>query len=306
MNVYHLYCAIRQHFCHLSSRLIHKLYRNQGNGTFVDVTVAAGLARDFGPALGNASADFNNDGWIDLFVANDQMENQLWINQQDGTFQNMALLSGAALGAGGNAKADMGVDAGDFDNDGDSDTFVANGHVLDNVEEGSDVALYKQPNQILDNQSGQFVDVSADAGTGMKIVKASRGLASGDLDNDGDIDVLVGNVTDSPDLLINQTEGNHWLQIDLVGGAGRAEVGTWSNRDGIGARITIKTPQSRQVKDLHSAASYQSANDLRVHFGLGTAEVCDVMVEWPSGRKSELEGTAADQLIVIDEMTGGK
>ena len=336
------------------------LFRNNGNGTFSDVSEAAGIHRP-GRGLGIVATDFDRDGDLDIYIANDEMENFLYDNLGNGTFDEIGLLSGAAYNEMGESEAGMGVDFADidgdglydlaighyddetttlyknqgqlvfsdettttgigptsrlkvtfglvfadFDNDGDSDTFVANGHVLDNVEEGSDVALYKQPNQILDNLSGRFVDVSADAGTGMKIVKASRGLASGDLDNDGDIDVLVGNVSDSPDLLINQTKGNHWLQIDLVGGAGRAEVGTWSNRDGIGARITIKTPQSRQVKDLHSAASYQSANDLRVHFGLGTAEACDVMVEWPSGRKSELERTAANQLIVIDEMTGDK
>jgi len=332
------------------------LYRSNGDGTFADVSESAGVFRP-GRGLGVVATDFDQDGDLDIYVANDEMENFLYDNAGDGTFEEIGLMSGAAYNEMGESEAGMGVDFADidgdglydllighyddetstlyknlgnllfsdettttgigppsslkvtfglvfadFDNDADSDVFVVNGHVLDNVETGSDVATYRQPNQVLDNRSSKFVDVSTEAGPGLAIVKASRGLAAGDLDNDGDIDLLVGNVSDAVDLLINQTSGNHWLSIELTGGAGRANGKGWSNRDGIGARITVRSEIGRQVKDMHSAASYQSANELRVHFGLGQDEMCDVDVLWPSGRKTQLREVHVDRRIVIDEV----
>ena len=210
------------------------------------------------------------------------------------------------IGPPSRLKVTFGVVFADLDNDGDSDAFVVNGHVLDNVEEASDVATYKQPNQIMENRSGRFVDVSSTSGTGLGQIKASRGLAAGDIDNDGDIDLLIGHVMDSVDLLVNQTESGSWLSIDLIGGAGRGEGAGWSNRDGIGARVSVEANGQVQVKDLHSAASYQSANELRVHFGLGAATLCQVEVKWPSGRTSQRRDVKVNQRIVIDETNEGR
>lgn len=336
------------------------LYRNNGDGTFTDVSESTGIHRE-GRGMGLVATDFDRDGDLDIYVANDEMENFLYDNLGDGTFDEIGLLSGAAYNEGGEAEAGMGVDFADIDgdglydllighyddetstlyknlgssmfsdettttgigppsrlkvtfgvvfadldNDGDSDAFVVNGHVLDNVEQGSDVATYKQPNQIMENRSGRFEDASAESGEGLRPIKASRGLAAGDIDNDGDIDLLVGNVTDSADLLINQTEGGNWLSIDLTGGAGRGEGRGWSNRDGIGARVSVEANGRSQVKDLHSAASYQSANALRVHFGLGAATLCDIEVMWPSGHTSRRRDVKVNQRIVIDETENGR
>ena len=168
-----------------------RLYRNRGDGTFIDVTRTAGVALDFGPALGVATADFDNDGWIDIFVANDQQENQLWMNQHDGTFINLALVSGAALGAAGEAKADMGVDAGDFDNDGDEDLFIT-----ELVSQGS--TLY------VNDGTGLFEEQSVRS----RIRPASLpytgfGAAWFDFDNDGWLDILAvnGHVTQTIEAL---------------------------------------------------------------------------------------------------------
>jgi len=237
-----------------------RLYRNRGNGTFADVSVSAGLARAFGPALGAATADFNGDGWTDIFVANDQQENQLWINQRDGTFKDTALLSGTALGASGAYNANMGVDAGDFDNDGDEDLVITelsgqgstlyvndgtglfeeqsaragirlvtlphtgfgagwldydndgwldilavNGLVTQNLEAlGPDNPFpLQQPNLLLRNLgTGTFADVTAKAGAVFKLSEVSRGAAFGDLDNDGDVDVVP-----IADLIHQQADG---------------------------------------------------------------------------------------------------
>ncbi|HAA73687.1 TPA: hypothetical protein DCE37_01020 [Candidatus Latescibacteria bacterium] len=331
------------------------LYRNEGEGSFTDVSKTTGVDRE-GRGMGLVATDFDRDGDLDIYIANDEMENFLFDNRGDEVFEEVGLFSGAAYNEQGEPEAGMGVDYSDIDgdglydllighyddetstlyrnlgnqmfsdettttgigppsrlkvtfglvfadldNDGDEDAFVVNGHVVDNVEVGSDVATYKQPNQLMENRGGRFVDASDEAGPGLGIVKASRGLAAGDLDNDGDIDLLVGNVMDRPDLLINQSGGGNWLLVDLVGGAGRLERKGWSNRDGIGARITVTSDDRRQVKDLKGAASYQSANDLRTHFGLADAEVCDIEVIWPSGRVTNLKSVTPNQILVIKE-----
>ena len=238
-----------------------RLFRNQGDGTFADVTLEAGLGREYGPGLGASAADYDNDGWPDLFVANDQQENQLWINQRDGTFRNRALLWGTALGATGVAKADMGVDAGDFDNDGDEDLFITeltgqgstlyvndggmfrdqsagrgiraaslpytgfgagwldidNDGWLDVVAVNGTVTLdleaygpdnpfaLQQRNQVFRNRGGaRFEDVTERAGAAFVLSEVSRGAAFGDVDNDGDTDVLVANGAGPVRLLVNE------------------------------------------------------------------------------------------------------
>ena len=335
------------------------LYRNQGNGTFVDVTAIAGLARDFGPALGNATADFNNDGWIDLFVANDQMENQLWINQQDGTFHNMALLSGAALGAGGNAKADMGVDAGDFDNDGDEDLFITeltgqgstlyvndgmglfedlsaprgirgpslpytgfgaawididndgwqdliavNGTVTTDIERLSpeNPLPLDQRNQVFRNlRNGNFEDVTDRAGAVFDLSEVSRGAAFGDLDNDGDTDLIIANTAGPARLLMNAIgQQNHWLGLELVG--------RLTPRDMLGARVAFVLPDGSTLwRRARSDGSYASANDPRVLVGLADATTApQVRVTWPGGVVEEWGDLPIDQYTTVIQGTGNQ
>jgi enediyne biosynthesis protein E4 len=267
-----------------------RLYHNNRDGTFTDVTAAAGLAHDFGPALGVSTADFNGDGWIDIYVSNDGHENQLWINQRDGTFKNMGLLSGTALSAHGKPKAGMGVDAGDFDNDGDEDLFVANltgegndlyvndgtatfedqsaasglgpaslaytgfgagwfdmdndgrldmlivnGAVrtIDALRQAKDPFPLHQRKLLFRNLGGgRFEDVTAKGGAAFELSEVGRGAAFGDIDNDGDIDVLVANNSGHVRLLMNMVGNrNHWVGLRLVGRSTR--------RDMLGARVAI-------------------------------------------------------------------
>ena len=315
-----------------------RLYRNRGDGTFADVTAAAGLGREFGPALGAAAADFDNDGWVDLFVANDQRENQLWVNQGGGEFLNLALLRGVALGAAGDAKADMGVDAGDFDNDGDEDLFITeltgqgstlyvndgaglfedlsagygiraaslpytgfgagwididndgwldvvavNGAVTQRLESLGPENPFPldQRNQVFRNLAGtRFEDVTAQAGAAFARSEVSRGAAFGDIDNDGDTDVLVANAAGRVELLINQVgHRRDWIGLDLVGGDAQRTL--------VGARVTVVGSDGvTRRRRARADGSYASAHDPRVLVGLGDegAASLTVQVTWPDGR----------------------
>jgi hypothetical protein len=330
-----------------------RLYHNNRNGTFSDVTAAAGVGREFGPALGVSTADFNGDGWIDIYVANDGAPNQLWINQHDGTFTNTALLAGAALGADGEAKGSMGVDAADFDHDGDEDLFIAElareGHDL-YVNDGTGVfeeraaaagirlpslpytgfgaawfdfdndgwldiltvngavrhsadALTRQetfslqqPKQLFRNRgNGQFVDVTGQAGTVLKQPEVSRGAAFGDIDNDGDTDVVVANDSGPIRLLINQVgSAKHWVGVRVVGRQGRDMVGT---------RVGIVLASGPTLwRRARADGSYGSANDPRVLVGLGdAASVSKVRVEWPGGDAEEWTGVAVDRYTTLKQ-----
>ena len=348
-----------------------RLYRNQGDGRFVDVTIASGLARDFGPALGVATADFNADGWPDLFVANDEQENQLWINQQDGTFENSALMAGAAVGPTGERKADMGVDAADFDADGDEDLFVTeltgqgstlyvndgtglfeeqstraglrgpslpytgfgtgwldfdndgwldllavNGYVHRQVETVAstltdDPFPLGQRNQLFRNIGGRFEDVTNLAGTVFDLVEASRGAAFGDLDNDGDTDVVIGNGAAPVRLLLNQIgDRSHWIGLRLVGPAvdsgssGRVEP--TPSRDMLGTRVAVVRADGTALwRRVRTDGSYASANDPRVLVGLGTsADAPRIRVIWPDGQSEHWLGLPVDRYTTLTAGTG--
>ena len=333
-----------------------RLYHNNRNGTFSDVTAAAGVGREFGPALGVATADFNGDGWVDIYVANDGTPNQLWINRRDGTFTNTALLAGAALGADGEAKGSMGVDAADFDHDGDEDLFITElareGHDL-YVNDGTGVfeeraaaagirlpslpytgfgaawidvdndgwldiltvngavrhsaeALTRketfslqQPKQLFRNLgNGQFADVTAQAGAVLSRPEVSRGAAFGDVDNDGDTDVVVANDNGPIRLLINHVGSvNHWIGVRVVGHQGR---------DIVGARVGIVRASGPTLwRRVRADGSYASANDPRVLVGLGnTPSVSSVRVEWPGGSTEEWTNVPLDRYTTLKQGEG--
>jgi hypothetical protein len=333
------------------------LFHNRGDGTFADVTAAAGMSREFGPALGVATADFNGDGWIDVYVANDLQANQLWINQHDGTFKNTALLAGAAFGPNGEPKSSMGVDAGDFDNDGDEDLFITeltgqgadlyvndgsglfvdqtaasglrvatlpytgfgtgwfdfdndgsldiltvNGAVLKTgaMDRTNDPFPFGQPKQLFRNLGhGTFENVMTRAGAVFARSDVGRGAAFGDIDNDGDTDVLVGNTNGHVALLINEIGSrSHWVGLRVIG----AQRG----RDMVGARIGIvRADGSMRWRRARADGSYASSNDARVLVGLGlSAGAVRVRVIWPDGRAEEWREVAADRYTTLTEGTG--
>jgi hypothetical protein len=333
------------------------LFHNNRDGTFTDVTVAAGMSREFGPALGVSTADFNGDGWIDIYVANDGQPNQLWINQHNGTFKNTALLSGAALSPEGVAKSSMGIDAGDFDNDGDEDLFIteltgqgddlyvndgsgafedrsaragirlpslpftgfgagwfdfdndgwldaltANGAVSQNVEAlaRNEPFSLQQRKQLFRNLgNGQFEDATKQAGAVFEIPEVSRGLAFGDIDNDGDIDVVIGNDSGPMRLLINNV-GNrkHWVGLRLVAAAGAGKV-----HDVVGARVGVRRGDGLTVwRRARADGSYGSASDPRVVAGLGDSNApATVTVIWPDGRREEWKSVPIDRYTTLKE-----
>ena len=330
------------------------LYRNNGDGTFSDVSTEAGIANPNGKGLGVVAGDYDGDGWTDIFVANDLTPDFLYRNSGDGTFTDQALLAGVAYGEDGVARAGMGVDFGDydrngspdiyvtnfslepnslhrnngngtftettfvagvgnptllflgfgtafkdFDHDGWLDLFAANGHVIDNISLFDPTITYAQTNQLFRNEGdGRFTDVSVRAGAPFQVERVHRGAAFGDVDNDGDIDILVTTVNDVPLLLRNDGE-------DGSGSLLVSTEGVRSNRSGIGARVTVITDAMRQRREVRSGYSYLAANDLRAHFGLGTSAGADsVIVDWPSGARDVVTGVEGGQWITIREDAG--
>ncbi len=346
-----------------------RLYHNRGDGTFEDVTARALTGGAYGPALGVSTADFNNDGWIDIYVGNDGQANQLWINQHNGTFKDTAFAAGAAVSGAGNAEASMGIDAGDFDNDGDEDIFVTNwlaqmnvlyvndgtGNFEDRraasglgrpslaktgfgtgwfdydndgwldlfVANGGVAAIEAQArakdpfplhmaNQLYRNlRNGRFEDVSARAGSVFKLADVGRGVAFGDVDNDGDVDILVGNASGPLRLLINNI-GNraHWVGLRLVGavGATRARAGRPAVRDMLGARVEIiRDGQPTLYRRARADGSYASANDPRIVAGLGASTAAPrVRVRWPDGRTEEWASVPIDRYMTLVEGQSGQ
>lgn len=341
-------------YCHPSEfdPIDNILYHNNGDGTFEDVSEAAGIRAHRGMGLGVAFNDYDGDGWTDILVANDSMEQFLFHNQGDGTFVERALEIGLAYNEDGGVFAGMGVDFNDYDNDGrpdaiitdlsneryslfrndDSglfsfattqtglgritltlsgwgvrffdydndgwkDLFVAQGHVMDNIELTNANLRYRQPPLLARNVQGRFEDVSRVSGPIFQTPLAARGAAFGDLDNDGNMDVVVGILHGSPLVLHNEggRTADHWLLIQTTG--------TKSNRDGIGAKIKVVSDSGfTQHGYVTTAGSYLSAGDKRVHFGLGSdARVGLVELRWPSGVIQRLTGVEADQLLRITE-----
>ena len=332
-----------------------RLFRNNGNGTFADVSESAGIARTSGNGLGVAAADFNQDGRSDFYVANDGMANHLWLNRGNGTFADEALLSGTAFNADGRPEGSMGLAVGDPDNDGDDDIvatnitrethafyrnlgrgqfedarvagglggatapytgfgtdwidydndgwldlFVANGAVT--MIEGlrGDPFPFRQPNQLLRNdRGGRFRDVTSQGGPALALSDVSRGAAFGDVDNDGDVDVLVTTNNGPARLLTNETSSrHHWLEVRLEGMS--------DNRQGLGARVGLLRADGTTIwRRAHTDGSYLSSSDPRVHFGLGpSAEVDRVVVYWPRGLREEWKTAGVNRIVTLKQGTG--
>jgi len=330
-------------------------YRNHGDGTFADASVESGVAACKGKGMGMISADYDDDGDTDVFVANDSTPNALLENDGTGKFQEVGLLAGVAYDLYGSLHGSMGVDCGDydndgrldfyqtsyenqfaalyrnlggglfedvtpssgagqgtlqhvtwgnglvdFDNDGDRDIFVACGHLYDNVDRFSDTTSYRARNVLLMNTGdGKFADVSANSGDGMLPKLSSRGAAFDDLDNDGDVDVVILNSRSAPTILRNDSPNDHhWIQIRLQG--------TKTNRDGVGARVRVVAGDLSQVDEVHSGRSYQSHYGTRLHFGLGHRDRVDrIEVRWIGGGVDVFREVGVDRLLTLVEGTGG-
>ncbi|MHC4526627.1 MAG: CRTAC1 family protein [Planctomycetota bacterium] len=331
-----------------------RLYRNNGNGTFTDISRQAGFEEQAGYGMGTVCLDYDDDGDTDIVVANDEIGNFLFRNDSKGRFEEVGLISGLAYDVWGSEMGNMGVDCGDydndgrldlymtsyqdeytalyrnlgdgmfedvtlktqaalgtlthvtwgtclvdFDNDGHRDIFVACGHLHDNVEKCEDAALYHVENILYRNiGQGKFTNISAHAGTGMRVKLSSRGAAFDDLDNDGDIDAVILNSRREPTILRNDTSPlGHWLQVKLRG--------TKTNRDGVGARVKVVADDLVLVDEVHSGRGYQSHYGMRMHFGLGTRTAIDrIEVRWIGGGLDVFRGIAVDRVVTLVE--GGK
>lgn len=319
------------------------LYRNRGDGTFENVTSKAGLHQAFGNGLGVACGDFNDDGWVDVYVANDATNNQLWINQGDGTFVDQALITGCAVNGQGLTEAGMGVQAMDiehdgdldlfvthlrretntlyrnhqgdftdvtdqvglatpslpftgfglgaidFDHDGNLDLFVANGRVVWAEPQYDSIDPYAEPNQLfVGESSGTFRENKTFVGKTETTTATSRGAAFGDLDNDGDVDIVVVNRDQRPEILQNNAESrHHWIQFHVLNRQGSLAVG---------ARLQIIAAGRTQRREVGTGYSYCSSNDPRVHFGLAAHSAdLTVDVQWPDGSEQTFGPLKVDQ-----------
>lgn len=329
------------------------LYHNNGNGTFTDVSARAGVSDPNGYyGLGVVCSDFDGDGWVDIFVANDATPNFLYHNNGNGTFKDIGFISGTAVNENGSEQACMGVTVGDYDhdgkfdifatnfsqeynvlyrnmgtnlftdvshaagfvnqpyvswgtkffdydNDGWLDLFVANGHVYPQVDKANLDAGYRQRKSFhKNNRNGTFSEVAVQLGDPLMEKRVSRGVAFGDLDNDGDVDMIINDLDGAPSLLRN--DGGNANNSVLI-----KTIGDKSNRDGIGARVKVVSGDLTQIDEVRSGASYISHNDLRLHFGVEKRTKIDLIeIRWPSGAVDKLEGVGVNRLLVIKEGKG--
>jgi hypothetical protein len=273
------------------------LYRNNGDGTFQDVAYAASVGFDINgkpqAGMGVDCGDVDGDGLPELFVTNFSEElNTLYKNHGDGTFQDVTQQIG--LGSGF-LPLGFGTKMYDYDNDGDLDIHVTTGHVIDNVKLYTPALSYEQKDLLYENAGGKFKDVSALAGGALQNTRVGRGLAVADFDNDGFLDVAISSLGRRGVLLRNRgVSKNNWLEI-------RAE-GTTSNKFGLGATVRVQTAGGLQVREINNAASYQSANDIRLHVGLGAAKtIPQIEILWPSGIRQMLKDVAVNQILTVKE-----
>jgi len=277
------------------------LYHNNHDGTFTDVAVVAGAAfNDDGRAqagMGSTVADYNGDGWLDIFKTNFSDDTStLYRNNGDGTFSDVTTAAGLGLHT---KYLGWGAMFFDFDNDGWPDLLLVNGHVYPEVDKYHLGSSYQEPRILYHNsRNGTFTDVSEQAGAGIMTLSSSRGLAVGDLWNNGQLSAVISNMNARNSLLVNQVKyPNRWIAFKTIG--------TTSNRDGIGARITVRAGKRLLVDEVRSGSSYDSNNDMRVHFGLGSATKLDsVEIRWPSGLTERFDNVAVDKINEVKEGSG--
>jgi hypothetical protein len=345
------------------------LYHNTGKGTFVDVSAKTGIAGPRGNGLGVAVTDINDDGWPDVFVANDGLPNFLFRNTGKGVFEEAGLLAGVSLAGDAKPRAGMGTAFGDYDgdgrldlvvtnhefemhslfrnlgggvftdvtlesgvgpatlpyvgfgvafadvdNDGRRDLAIVNGNVVDNIAEFRKGARHAQPSLLLMNVGGRFRNASAQAGPPFATETVSRALAKGDIDNDGDLDLLITSNGGAVQLLRNEgPRRNNALLVRLIGGSAPLTSGSASatagaapgNRDGIGARLRLTAGGRTSVDQVTSGSSYLTQHDMRVHFGLGSAARADRLeITWPGGRVEVIENLPVNHVITVREGQG--
>lgn len=327
------------------------LYRNNGDGTFTDITAAAGLGELTGAGMGTICGDYDNDGDTDILVANDMSPNFLLVNDGTGRFEDGGLMAGMAFDQHGEDYGSMAPELGDYDNDGwldlhvtsyqeqsallyrnlgdggfeevtsltgaglgtitqttwgnglvdfdadgDRDLFIACGHIQPNVEAYDQRTRYEQANMLFENLGhGRFANISSKSGDGMHVQRASRGIGCDDLDNDGDVDVVILNSRSEPTFLRNETtELGHWLQIQLRG--------VKTNRDGVGAQVRVFAGDHMLLDEVHSGRAYQSYYGSRLYFGLGSQDRVDrIEVRWIGGGQDVYREIAANQRLLLVE-----
>jgi hypothetical protein len=336
------------------------LYRNNGDGTFTDISIESGIARHAGYAMGLVSSDYDSDGDQDILVGNDTGANFVFQNDGKGKFEEVGLLSGFAFDGSGNVQGTMGVDCADFDNDGrldvhvtsyqnelstlyknlggffedvtmrtgagmgtlatvkwgnalvdldndgDRDIYIGCGYINDDIDESTNIAALLGKDRLLANTgNGKFIDVTDLSGDGMKVELSSRGAGGDDLDNDGDLDVVILNSRDKPTLLRNDSPNkHHWIDLELRGKS--------TNRDAVGVRVEVVAGDLTQVDEVRSGRGYQSHFGSRLHFGLGgRARVDQIRVHWPAigQRKAHvavLEDVQVDRVVRIAESDEGR